>query len=217
MEPTANQKPARRLVTFDGKTHDGAEIPEEEQTMTGTVAEKASRRAPNRATRQLAVTLGMRGREKRPQGGVGIHEAWLGKVGAAETKIRRALDKASKRYGHTCVNNRSAIREQAWRLWKTGRNFRELLSSRSAGGKEILTIGEGKNKRVSICTPQTQYTELYLATSTNTSEQGQRSGIAHRKHTLSPGLTIKGGHAEEKFSTEPRIRPNCQRACENPV
>ena len=37
MEPAANEEQARRMVAIDGKTHGGAEIPEEKQAMAGTL------------------------------------------------------------------------------------------------------------------------------------------------------------------------------------
>ena len=76
----------------------------------------------------------------------GAREAWPTDSQEAEKRIRRGLSEASKRHQRTCINNNTAAREHARRLGKTGRIFRELLGSRRANGKEILTPGEGESK-----------------------------------------------------------------------
>ncbi len=77
----------------------------------------------------------------------GAKEAWLRDAGDAEKKIRRALGESARRHSRSCVNKHTATREKARRLGQTGQIFRELLGSKRANGKEILTIGEGKDKQ----------------------------------------------------------------------
>ena len=43
--------------------------------------------------------------------------------------------------------HRAGARERARRLGQTGRVFRELLGARRANGKEILTLGDGGEKK----------------------------------------------------------------------
>ena len=57
MEPIVDKKPTRQLATLEGKVHIGAEIPKEEQTMAGTVAGKAARRAFLGATGRTVITV----------------------------------------------------------------------------------------------------------------------------------------------------------------
>ena len=121
----------------------------------------------------------------------------------------------TKRHDRTCVNSRSATKEQARRLGKAGRIFRELLGSRHTNGKEILTIGEGKNKEY-ICTADTVHRAL-----SGLFDKHFRAGRTkwYRRTKTHPlfrmddeGKTYRGG-----VSTEPRTRPNCQRTRGNPL
>ena len=67
---------------------------------------------------------------KDPQGAKAAFTAWLARVGAAQTKLRRAVGEASKRHARAIFNSCLAAREQERRLVKTDRIFRELLGSR---------------------------------------------------------------------------------------
>ena len=76
----------------------------------------------------------------------GARKAWLKDAQEAEKKIWKSLSEASKRHDRNCINTNTATREHASRLGKTGRIFRELLGTRRANGKEIITTGEGEDR-----------------------------------------------------------------------
>jgi len=73
--------------------------------------------------------------------------AWGKEAEEAKKRIRKELGVATKEYDRECQNHRAGVRERARRLGQTGRIFRELLGARRANGKEILTLGEGDNKK----------------------------------------------------------------------
>ena len=77
---------------------------------------------------------------------IGAQKAWLKDTREAQNKIRYALSKASKRHDRACIHSNTTGREHASRLDRTGRIFRELLGTRRANRKEILTIGGGDVK-----------------------------------------------------------------------
>ena len=62
------------------------------------------------------------------------------------TKIRKALNVATKEYDRECKTHRAGVRERVRRLEQMSRVFRELLRARRANGKELLIIGEGSEK-----------------------------------------------------------------------
>ena len=113
----------------------------------------------------------------------GAKAAWVVNVGTAQTKLRCALGEASKTHDRLCVNSRSATREQARRLGRTGRVFMELLGSRRTNGTEILAIGEGGNKEY-LYTADTVHRALSGCFDKHLGA-GRKSGTTGQTRTLS--------------------------------
>ena len=88
----------------------------------------------------------------------GARKAWLKDAQEAEKKFRYALSVALKKHDCACINH-TAARERARRPGKTGRIFRELLDTRRANGKDILTTGEGAD-RDHPCTADTMHRDF---------------------------------------------------------